>query len=68
MNTTEAMAYPIARPYGPTPMAYGCYGTERYGTERESHQDLEENPSVSYTRTPVDNPESVVSEVTHEPV
>lgn len=63
MTMTQAMAYPIARPYGPTPMAYGCYGTERNGTERKSSQDSEENSSVSYPRTPVDNPKSVRSEM-----
>lgn len=51
----QPMAYPIARPDGPTPMAYGCYGTERYGTERKSYQDPIENPSVPDPRNPVDN-------------
>lgn len=36
------MAWPMAHPNG----VAGCYETERYETERESHQDPAENPSV----------------------
>lgn len=36
------MAWPMAHPIG----VAECYETGRYGTERESYQDSDENPSV----------------------
>ncbi|HWU31029.1 MAG TPA: helix-turn-helix domain-containing protein [Microbacterium sp.] len=37
------------------PMRTRCNVTGRYGTERKSYQDTDENPSVPDARTPVDN-------------
>ena len=53
------MAWPMAYPNG----VARCYGTERYGTERKSLQDPDENPSVPDRSGPVDNPESIDEEV-----
>lgn len=37
--------------------------TGRYGTERKSHQDPDENPSVPDRSQPVDNSDSIDEEV-----
>lgn len=55
----QRMAWPMAYPIG----VAGCYGTERYETERENHQDPGINRSVPDAPGPVDNRESVFEEV-----
>lgn len=50
-----AMGGHMATATWPSDAMAECYGTERYGTERESYQDPGEIPSVPDAARPVDN-------------